>query len=88
MVEVEARKITARLFAAFRPLLWKVTFGEGKFGFTLFRAESGAQKGRGIVSRVSQNGNAQSLGVKVGDVVTGVNRRRCVLLRDSCCFVG
>lgn len=55
---------------------WKVTFGEGKFGFTLLKAGSGPRKGKGIVSRVHQNSTAHSLGVKIGDMVTGVNKRR------------
>lgn len=54
----------------------KITFGEGKLGFTLMRAESGAYEGKGIVSRLHDNSTAQNLGVRMGDVVTGVNKRR------------
>lgn len=54
----------------------QVTFGDGRFGFTLAREESGKNKGKGVVCKVHLHTTAQTLGVKVGDIVTGVNKRR------------
>lgn len=54
----------------------QATFGEGRLGFTLFREEMGPRKGKGVVCKVHQGGTAQTLGVQLGDAVSGVNKRR------------
>ena len=54
----------------------QVTFGEGRLGFTLFREETGRRKGKGVVCRVHTGSMAQTLGVQLGDMVSGVNKRR------------
>eukprot|EP00904_Undaria_pinnatifida_P008715 jgi/Undpi1/4974/HiC_scaffold_19.g08326.m1 len=55
---------------------FEVTFGEGRLGFTLFREETGRRKGKGVVCRVHTGSMAQTLGVQLGDMVSGVNKRR------------
>lgn len=64
------------LDARARPTLFQVTFGEGRFGFTLFKEENGPRKGKGVVSKVHAGTSAERLGVHLGDVVIGVNMRR------------
>lgn len=53
-----------------------MTFGEGRLGFTLFREEAGPKKGKGVVCRVHPGSTAKTLGVQLGDTVSGVNKRR------------
>ncbi|CAM9356151.1 unnamed protein product [Ectocarpus fasciculatus] len=55
---------------------FEVTFGEGRFGFTLFREDAGPRKGQGVVCKVHTGSTAHSLGVSEGDTVTGVNKQR------------
>lgn len=54
----------------------KVTFGEGRLGFTLFREDAGPRKGKGVVCKVHPGSTAHSLGVREGDTVSGVNKHR------------
>ncbi|CAB1112131.1 unnamed protein product [Ectocarpus sp. CCAP 1310/34] len=55
---------------------FEVTFGEGRFGFTLFREDVGSRRGQGVVCKVHTGSTAHSLGVSEGDAVTGVNKQR------------
>ncbi|CAM9616125.1 unnamed protein product [Chrysoparadoxa australica] len=51
---------------------YDVTFGEGRLGFTLLKAADGT----GVVCKVHPNSSAANLGVRRGDLVTGINRRK------------
>ncbi|CAM9155534.1 unnamed protein product [Choristocarpus tenellus] len=56
--------------------MYEVTFGEGRLGFTLLREEEGRSKAWGVVCRVQPDGIAHSLGVREGDILCGINKRR------------
>jgi C-terminal processing protease CtpA/Prc len=63
-----------------------VQYCYNRLGFTLQKAGDG----RGVVCRVQPDSMASALDVRVGDVLTGINKRRCAgatISLTNCTFV-